>query len=84
MRYKSIAFCIIFCAFTVAGCDPQDLTAVQRQTICNALIKGIPYNTYDKDSQRYAAVLLALDIKQHNQVWLALKCGKAPKHKGRR
>jgi len=78
MRYKSLAFCIIFCAFTQVACTPEDLTPVQRNTICTALVKGIPYNSWDKNSQRYAAALLALDIKQHNQIWLALRCGKAP------
>ena len=63
----------------VAGCTPEDLTPVQRNTICHALVKGIPYNTYDKNSQRYAAALLALDVKQHNQIWLALHCGKTPR-----
>ena len=75
---KSLAVGIIFCAFALVACTPEDLTPVQRQTICSALVKGIPYNTYDKNSQRYAAALLALDVKQHNQIWLALHCGKAP------
>jgi hypothetical protein len=67
----------------LSACTPQDLTPVQRATICHALVKGIPYNTYDKESLRYAGMLLALDVKQHNQIWLALKCGKPPR-KGKR
>ena len=67
----------------LSACTPQDLTPVQRATICHALVKGIPYNTYDKESLRYAVMLLALDVKQHNQIWLALKCGKPPR-KGKR
>ena len=63
----------------LSACTPQDLTPVQRATICRALVKGIPYNTYNKESQRYAGMLLALDVKQHNQIFLALKCGKAPR-----
>ena len=63
----------------LSACTPQDLTPVQRATICHALVKGIPYNTYDKESLRYAGMLLALDVKQHNQIWLSLKCGKAPR-----
>ena len=80
---KTLALSIIFCAFALAACTPQDLTPVQRATICHALVKGIPYNTYDKESLRYAGMLLALDVKQHNQIWLALKCGKPPR-KGKR
>jgi hypothetical protein len=74
MRYKSITFCIIFCAFTVAGCTPEDLTAVQRQTICNALVGPIRYNTYDPKSGRYSGHILALDLKVRNQVGQALRC----------
>ena len=77
---KTLVLSIIFCAFALAACTPADLTPVQRNTICHALVKGIPYNTYDKESQRYAGILLALDVKQHNQIWLALHCGKAPRH----
>lgn len=73
-----IGIIILLGGLLLSACTPQDLTPVQRATICRALVKGIPYNTYNKESQRYAGMLLALDVKQHNQIWLALHCGKAP------
>lgn len=58
-----------------AGCTPQDLSPAQTKTICRALVGPIKYNTYNTASQRYAAILLALDLKQRNQIWTALHCG---------
>ena len=58
----------------VSGCDPQDLTPVQRQTICNALVGPIRYNTYDPKSGRYSGHILALDLKVRNQIGQALRC----------
>jgi hypothetical protein len=57
-----------------AACTPQDLTPAQTRSICHAMVGPIRYNTYDKTSQRYAAQLLALDLKQRNQIYVALKC----------
>ena len=60
---------------TLACCDgPDDLSPNQKTAICRSLIGPIRYNTFDKTSQRYAAILLALDLKQRNQVGVRLKC----------
>ena len=74
MRYFLLTLSIIFCAFTQAGCTPEDLTAVQRNTICNALVGPIRYNTYDPKSGRYSGHILALDLKVRNQIGQALRC----------
>lgn len=56
------------------GCTPEDLTPVQRNTICNALVGPIRYNTYDPKSGRYSGHVLALDLKVRNQIGEALHC----------
>lgn len=58
----------------LTGCDPQDLSPGQTSAVCKALIGPIRYNTYDPNSQRYAAILLAMDLKQRNQVGYWLHC----------
>ncbi len=58
----------------LAACDPQDLPVQTRAPICHALIGPIRYDTYHKSSQRYAAAVLALDLKQRNRVYIKLGC----------
>ena len=67
----SLVFCVVG---LLAGCVPEDLTPTQTRTICRAMVGPIRYNTYDKQSQRYAAVLLALDLNQRNQIYTRLHC----------
>ena len=71
---KSLAVGIIFCTFALVACTPEDLTPVQRNTICNALVGPIRYNTYDPTSGRYSGHVLALDLKVRNQIGQALRC----------
>ena len=71
---KTLVLSIIFCAFALAACTPEDLTPVQRNTICNALVGPIRYNTYDPTSGRYSGHVLALDLKVRNQIGQALRC----------
>ena len=54
---------LIFAGFCLLGCTPEDLTPVQRNTICNALVGPIRYNTYDPKSGRYSGHVLALDLE---------------------
>lgn len=63
-------------AVTLAGCGPEGRLPSPRDTssICKALIGPIKYNSLDKDSKRFAAQVLALDLKQRNQVGVALRC----------
>ncbi len=65
---------LIFAGFCLLGCTPEDLTPVQRNTICNALVGPIRYNTYDPKSGRYSGHVLALDLKVRNQIGEALRC----------
>ena len=58
----------------LTGCDVGDVTPAQTEAICHALIGPIHYNTYDPKSGRYAAHVLALDLKARNQVGQALHC----------
>ena len=81
---KTLALSIIFCAFALAACTPADLTTVQRNTICTALQNPIKYNTYNKASARYAAWLLAADLKTRNQVGQALRCPQYALHRHRK
>ena len=57
-----------------ASCTPEDLTPAQTTAICEALIGPIHYTTYDPKSGRYSGHILALDLKQRNQVGQALHC----------
>lgn len=63
-------------ATLLGGCDlsSYDLTKADTPAICKALIGPIKYNTYNKLSKRYAAILLAMDLRQRNEVWQALHC----------
>jgi len=65
---------LLVASVLLAGCDESALGPGQRTAICNALIGPIRYNTFNKASQRYAAILLAMDLKQRNQVGQRLGC----------
>jgi len=67
---------ILLLALALAGCQHTDanLRPSDTSAICQALIGPIKYNSQKKDSSRYAAAVLALDLKQRNQVGQALRC----------
>lgn len=71
---RAIKFLPIVLVLALAGCDPQDLTPAQTKAICHAMIGPIRYNTANKLSKRYAAIYLAMDLKQRNQVYTELRC----------
>ena len=77
MGQKRLLIALCMLGF-LSACTPNDLTPVQRNTICNALVGPIRYNTYDPKSGRYSGHVLALDLKVRNQIGQALKC---PKYK---
>jgi hypothetical protein len=59
----------------LAGCGPGDeLPPSTIAPICSALIGPIKYNTTNKMSKRFAAALLAMDLKQRNQVGRNIGC----------
>lgn len=61
-------------ALTLGGCNPQDLSPATRQSLCAALVGPIRYNTYKPKSGRYSGPVLALDLKQRNQIGQRLGC----------
>lgn len=73
---KSIGFGLaLLLATALAGCDPQTALGPSGfQSICTALIGPIKYNTYNKNSGRYAGRILGMDLKQRNQVGQKLGC----------
>jgi hypothetical protein len=62
-------------ALGLAGCattsQPPPSTL---DPICKALIGPIQYNSLKPESKRFAGALLALDLKQRNQVGRNLGC----------
>jgi hypothetical protein len=76
MRKSYVGMCVVLVSLLTCSCGPDDLSPNQKTAICRALIGPIRYNTFDKTSQRYAAILLALDLKQRNQVGARLGCPK--------
>lgn len=44
--------------------------------VCDALVKPYKYNTFRPSSRRHAGVDLAVDLKQHNQIYTGLNCPK--------
>jgi hypothetical protein len=63
-------------AFVIlAGCATLDqLPPSTIAPICKALIGPIKYNSMSPTSKRFAASLLAIDLKQRNQVGRNLGC----------
>jgi hypothetical protein len=69
LRYAIVALPLL-----LAGCVTDGLSPTQLKPICAALIGPIKYNTFNKESKRYAAQLLAMDIHQRNAVGQQLGC----------
>lgn len=61
-------------ALVLGGCDPQDLSPATLQSICAAVVGPIRYNTYNPKSGRFSGPVLALDLKQRNQIGQRLGC----------
>lgn len=74
MITRAIKFLPLILVLALAGCDPQNLTPAQVKAICHAMIGPIRYNSLNKQSKRYAAIYLAMDLKQRNQVYVGLGC----------
>lgn len=58
----------------LTACDPKDLPPASVADICKALLGPIRYNSKNKESERYAAYLLALDLHDRNEVGRKLHC----------
>lgn len=74
MRREIVIFGFASAALLLAACDPNTLPPKTISPICHALIGPIPYNSTNKMSKRFAAALLAMDLKQRNQVGVNLGC----------
>ena len=62
-------------AVLLGGCPGADqLPPSAIAPICKALVGPIKYNSTKIMSKRYAAALLAMDLKQRNQVGRNLGC----------
>lgn len=72
-KYTVIPF-LLLGALMLGGCDPQDLSPATRNALCTVLVGPIRYNTYDPKSGRYSGPVLALDLKQRNQIGQRLGC----------
>lgn len=64
----------VLAAFLLTGCVTDGLSPTQLRPICAALVGPIKYNTFNKESRRYAADLLAMDLHQRNAVGQQLGC----------
>jgi hypothetical protein len=74
MRNLALALCVIMFAGSLGACKDEDGNEIDLVPVCHALIKPYKYNTYKITSGRYAGRELALDLKQHNELWEKLNC----------
>lgn len=58
----------------LGGCIEKSLPPSTVAPICKALIGPIKYNSTVPGSKRFAAALLAMDLKERNQVGQNLGC----------
>jgi hypothetical protein len=65
---------IIALGLMLGGCDPVMLGPAGLQSICDALVGPIKYNTYNPKSPRHAGLVLGMDLKQRNQIGQRLGC----------
>lgn len=74
MRKALSLIAIAAIGFSVAACKDEDGNEIDLAPVCHALVKPYRYNTYKVTSGRYAGATLALDLKQHNEIWTKLNC----------
>lgn len=74
MRKVSLFVILCTCAVLLGACDPSDLSPATLDAICTAVVGPIKYNTYNKASGRYSGPVLALDLKERNQIGQRLGC----------
>ncbi len=65
---------LILTAPLLGACDVGGLPPATIAPVCQALIGPIKYNSTNKMSKRFAAALLAMDLKQRNQVGRNIGC----------
>lgn len=69
---KYIPMCAL--ALMLSACGEGELPPSTVAPICSALVGPIKYNSTNKMSKRFAAALLAMDLKQRNQVGHNIGC----------
>jgi hypothetical protein len=75
MRREIVIFGVAALALVLAGCATTgQLPPSTLAPICKALIGPIKYNSLSPESKRFAGALLAMDLKQRNQVGRNLGC----------
>lgn len=75
MRREIVIFGVAVLALVLAGCaTTSQLPPSAIAPICKAMIGPIKYNSMSPASKRFAGALLALDLKQRNQVGRNLGC----------
>jgi hypothetical protein len=75
MRREIVIFGALSAALLLGACDLKSrLPPSAIAPICKALVGPIKYTSTNKMSQRYAAYLLSLDLKQRNQIGVELGC----------
>lgn len=70
MRYLLLAIPLIL----LTACDPHDLPPAQIPAVCIALQGPIKYNSTNPQSKRFAAYLLAMDLRERNLLGRRLHC----------
>ena len=74
MRRLTLICTALFAVIGLTGCDPADLPPAQIPAICKALDGPIKYNSTNIMSKRYAAALLAMDLRERNLLGRRLGC----------
>jgi hypothetical protein len=74
MRREIVIFALVLAAIVLGACDKDALPPATIAPICQALIGPIKYNSTVPGSKRFAAALLAMDLKERNQVGRNLGC----------
>lgn len=74
MRREIVIFGALSALLLLTACGPDELPPSTIAPICKALIGPIKYNTKVPGSKRFAAALLAMDLKERNQVGRNLGC----------
>lgn len=67
-------FVLALLALPLGGCLDQPLPPAAIAPICKALVGPIRYNSTVPGSKRFAAALLAMDLKERNDVGRNLGC----------
>ncbi len=73
-KFYRLLVALALLAPALGGCMEGALPPATIAPICKALIGPIKYNSTVPGSKRFAAALLAMDLKERNQVGRNLGC----------